>query len=164
MERPPMLCLEVSRLDDALLLTTSVTACRARSDAWDNLAARTRLQRTWGDCYGYVLVATGRADVMLDPAMNPWDSAALLPILREAGGHFSDWQARRPSGPATRWRQTPFSPRPSSPRCERKRSGPESSRARVRKEKPGRVAKRLFSKAARARTRRTVARERARME
>lgn len=82
----------VSRLDDALLLTTSVTACRARSDAWDNLAARTRLQRTWGDCYGYVLVATGRADIMLDPAMNPWDSAPLLPILREAGGHFSDWQ------------------------------------------------------------------------
>jgi histidinol phosphatase-like enzyme (inositol monophosphatase family) len=79
-------------LDESLLLTTSVTACRARSDAWDNLAARTRLQRTWGDCYGYVLVATGRADIMLDPAMNPWDSAALLPILREAGGHFSDWQ------------------------------------------------------------------------
>jgi fructose-1,6-bisphosphatase/inositol monophosphatase family enzyme len=39
-----------------------------------------------------VLVATGRAEIMLDPAMNPWDSAPLLPILREAGGHFSDWQ------------------------------------------------------------------------
>lgn len=82
----------VDRLENALLLTTSVTSCRARSDAYDVLTARTRLQRTWGDCYGYVLVATGRADIMLDPAMNPWDSAPLLPILREAGGHFSDWQ------------------------------------------------------------------------
>lgn len=51
----------------------------------------TGLLRTWGDCYGYCLVATGRADVMIDPAMNPWDCAALVPILREAGGRFTDW-------------------------------------------------------------------------
>jgi histidinol-phosphatase len=51
----------------------------------------TGLLRTWGDCYGYSLVATGRADVMIDPAMNPWDCAALVPILREAGGRFTDW-------------------------------------------------------------------------
>ncbi len=47
--------------------------------------------RSWGDCYGHCLVATGRADVMLDPVMNPWDCAALLPIVREAGGRFTDW-------------------------------------------------------------------------
>jgi histidinol-phosphatase len=51
----------------------------------------TGLLRAWGDCYGYCLVATGRADVMIDPAMNPWDCAALVPILREAGGRFTDW-------------------------------------------------------------------------
>lgn len=51
----------------------------------------TGLLRTWGDCYGYCLVATGRADVMIDPAMNPWDCAALVPIVREAGGRFTDW-------------------------------------------------------------------------
>ena len=62
-----------------------------RSDAYERLVAGTRLQRTWGDCYGYVLVATGRAEIMLDPAMNPWDCAPLLPILREAGGHFTTW-------------------------------------------------------------------------
>ncbi|NTU77830.1 MAG: histidinol-phosphatase [Chloroflexales bacterium] len=50
------------------------------------------LFRTWGDCYGYLLVATGRAEVALDPAMNIWDAAALLPILEEAGGTFTDWQ------------------------------------------------------------------------
>ena len=82
----------VDRLSDALLVTSSITACRGRSDAYDRLAQATRLQRTWGDCYGYVLVATGRAEIMLDPEMNPWDCAPLLPILREAGGHFTDWR------------------------------------------------------------------------
>ena len=41
---------------------------------------------------GYLLVATGRAEVMLDPIMSVWDAAALQPILQEAGGTFTDWQ------------------------------------------------------------------------
>ena len=81
----------VSELAEATLLTTSVTSCMRRSDAYERLVAQTKLQRTWGDCYGYVLVATGRAEIMLDPAMNPWDCAPLLPILREAGGFFTTW-------------------------------------------------------------------------
>ena len=59
------------------------------------LQARAKVSRTWGDCYGYVLVATGRADVMLDPVMNLWDCAPLLPIMEEAGGTFTDWQGVR---------------------------------------------------------------------
>jgi len=51
--------------------------------------------RGWGDCYGYALVATGRAEVMVDPLLNPWDGAALLPIVEEAGGSFSDWHGER---------------------------------------------------------------------
>ena len=54
-----------------------------------------RLTRTWGDGYGYLLVATGRAEVMLDPEMNVWDTAALLPVIEEAGGRFTDWHGRR---------------------------------------------------------------------
>ena len=50
------------------------------------------LTRTWGDCYGYLLVATGRAELMVDPIMNVWDAAAIQPILEEAGGTFTDWQ------------------------------------------------------------------------
>jgi len=94
---------DVSQLDQALLLTTSVSSCQKRSDAYDTLVSKTRLQRAWGDCYGYVLVATGRADVMLDPAMNPWDCAPMLPILREAGGHFSTW-----AGEETIWGKDAF--------------------------------------------------------
>ncbi len=45
--------------------------------------------RTWGDAYGYALVATGRADAMIDPQANPWDLAPMSVIITEAGGKFS---------------------------------------------------------------------------
>ncbi|TFH06013.1 MAG: inositol monophosphatase family protein [Candidatus Thorarchaeota archaeon] len=46
--------------------------------------------RTWGDAYGYLLVATGRVDVMIDPIMSYWDIAPLKPIITESGGVFTD--------------------------------------------------------------------------
>jgi histidinol-phosphatase len=64
------------------------TAARTRIDAASGLI------RTWGDGYGYLLVATGRADVMIDPQLHPWDSAAVDVVVREAGGRFSDWHGR----------------------------------------------------------------------
>jgi histidinol-phosphatase len=83
-----------SELKDALLLATSFSTCARYGfgRAAELLQARARASRTWGDCYGYVLVATGRADVMLDPVMNLWDCAPLLPIMEEAGGTFTDWR------------------------------------------------------------------------
>ncbi len=89
---------EVDRLADAVVCCTSVSSAMKRSDAYETLQSRTKIQRGWGDCYGHILVATGRADIMLDPRMNPWDCAPLLPILREAGGHFTTW-----GGEATIW-------------------------------------------------------------
>lgn len=85
---------QISNLSDATLLTTDVRSCfsSGRGEAYERLSAITKLQRTWGDCYGHILVATGRAEIMLDPIMNPWDCAALLPILDEAGGTFTDWE------------------------------------------------------------------------
>ncbi len=82
---------DVNQLADALLVTSSVTSAQQRSDAFHRLTAATKLQRTWGDAFGYALVATGRAEIMLDAALSPWDCAPMVPILREAGGHFSDW-------------------------------------------------------------------------
>jgi histidinol phosphatase-like enzyme (inositol monophosphatase family) len=82
-------------LSEALAVVTDERAARTRSGAWDRIVARTALQRTWADCYGYVLVATGRAEVSLDPIMNVWDCAPLLPIVEEAGGRFTDWSGRR---------------------------------------------------------------------
>lgn len=83
---------DTAALKDALVVVTDERAARARSGAYDRLVAATAMQRTWADCYGYVLVATGRADVALDPLMNVWDAGPMLPIVEEAGGRFTDWR------------------------------------------------------------------------
>lgn len=57
---------------------------------WETLVRETSLARTWGDCYGHILVATGRAEIMVDPILSPWDAAPFVPILTEAGGRFTD--------------------------------------------------------------------------
>ena len=58
------------------------------------MQAAARLARTWGDGYGYLMVATGRAELMVDPVMNLWDAAAIQPVIQESGGTFTDWQGR----------------------------------------------------------------------
>lgn len=87
-----------TRLDEATLLTSDpLTAARYQNGpAYDALIKKARLVRTWGDCYGYLLLASGWADIMLDPIMNPWDIAALVPVIRGAGGVITDWKGRDP--------------------------------------------------------------------
>lgn len=84
----------VDTLSDAVLLVSGLNYFGAKTDAWNKLVDATYIQRTWGDAYGYFLVATGRADIMLDPAMYLWDSAPLQVIMEEAGGTFTDWQGQ----------------------------------------------------------------------
>jgi histidinol-phosphatase len=83
---------DVTSLDDALVLTTDVQSVdmHGMRAGWDRLRSRASVSRTWGDCYGYALVATGRAEAMLDPVLSQWDMAALGPIMDEAGGVFTD--------------------------------------------------------------------------
>lgn len=84
---------DVADLSAAVVLTTDLSGYpdAHRRTGWESLTRAARVSRTWGDCYGYLLVATGRAEAMLDPVMNPWDVACLLPIITEAGGVFTDW-------------------------------------------------------------------------
>jgi histidinol-phosphatase len=86
----------VVRISQSLLCVTTISGFEriGRYETFEKLRSSVKLTRGWGDCYGHILVATGRAEVMVDPLMNPWDAAALVPILREAGGHFLDWQGR----------------------------------------------------------------------
>ena len=86
----------IDQLSDALFCTTTVTGWGKidRCDVFEQLCSVTGLTRGWGDCYGHILVATGRAEVMVDPELSVWDAAALLPIIEEAGGHFIDWNGR----------------------------------------------------------------------
>jgi len=85
---------EVNKLEDAVLLTTDFHRMDTLgyAAALGQLCRSTKLQRTWGDAYGHILVATGRAEIMIDPKMAVWDNGPLLPILEEAGGRFTDWQ------------------------------------------------------------------------
>ena len=87
---------QCSKLAEGLFVTSEVICFDEvrREQVYKQLEATARLARTWGDCYGYLLVATGRAELMVDPYMSVWDAAALLPILQEAGGSFTDWQGR----------------------------------------------------------------------
>ena len=93
----PALVSSTASLDQALLLSTDFGTCEQYGfgPSADALQQTVHARRTWGDAYGHVLVATGRADVMLDPVMNIWDCAALLPIIEEAGGTFTDWHGER---------------------------------------------------------------------
>ena len=86
------------KLSEATLLfsDTFTPPAHPSCQPFDDLRRHVRLARTWGDCYGYLLLASGRADVMMDPIMNPWDIAALVPIVRGAGGVITDWNG----GPA----------------------------------------------------------------
>ncbi len=77
-----------------LATDTESLAREGHTEGWASLAGRAAMARTWGDCYGHALVATGRAEAMLDPVLALWDSAALLPIIEEAGGVFTDWTGR----------------------------------------------------------------------
>ena len=94
----PVRCRPARRLEDSTVLTSDPfnPGKHQNGAAFQKLISRARIVRTWGDCYGYLLVAIGRADVMLDPIMNPWDIAALVPVIRGAGGVITDWQGRAP--------------------------------------------------------------------
>lgn len=83
-----------AKLADGLFVTSQVDTFRKRNawEAFEKLQAAAYVTRTWGDCYGYLLVATGRAEAMVDPMLNVWDAAAVQPIIEEAGGTFTDWQ------------------------------------------------------------------------
>ncbi|MEP7064858.1 MAG: histidinol-phosphatase [Gemmatimonadota bacterium] len=87
----------LATLRDATVLTTDerFAGDSAHLAGWRSLSAKAAVSRSWGDCYGYLLVATGRAEVMVDGIVSPWDAAALMPIVEEAGGVFSDWAGTR---------------------------------------------------------------------
>ncbi|MFE8597935.1 histidinol-phosphatase [Archangium violaceum] len=86
-------------LSKALVLSTDerFLVHPERGAKWRTLTSKAAVARTWGDCYGYLLLATGRAEVMVDELLSPWDAAALQPIVEEAGGVFTDWTGARTS-------------------------------------------------------------------
>ncbi len=89
----------VGTLAEATVLATDAGFRRTpeRATRWHALAVRADTARTWGDCFGYLLVATGRAELMTDGQLSPWDAAAVQVLVEEAGGVFTDWRGRATS-------------------------------------------------------------------
>ena len=87
----------VDALDRALVCTTDPKFSHRpeRQAGWRRVEDAALLARTWADCYGYLLVATGRAEAMTDAVVGDWDTAALLPVIEEAGGVFTSWEGER---------------------------------------------------------------------
>ena len=84
----------VSKLENAWISFTDPASFAefGKQAAWEKVQKASYYRTGWSDAYGYLLAATGRVDVMLDPIMAEWDCAPFPPILREAGGYFGDWQ------------------------------------------------------------------------
>ncbi len=85
-------------LEEARLLASSLEAPAQYQNGanWERLTQRAGELLTWGDCFGYLMLATGKADIMVDPTMKPWDLMALIPVIRGAGGVITDWQGNDP--------------------------------------------------------------------
>ena len=86
----------VERIEDAVICTTDLERILGlpEGDGWRRLQRRCAFSRTWGDCYGHALVATGRIEAMVDPVMKPWDAGPFLTIATEAGGAFTTLDGR----------------------------------------------------------------------
>jgi histidinol-phosphatase len=84
---------DVSSLSDSLVCYSSISwfTKAGREKAFLELARRTSRQRGFGDFYGFVLVAEGAADLMVEHGVHPWDVAGIKAIVEEAGGKFTDW-------------------------------------------------------------------------
>lgn len=87
----------VAQLSEGMLFYSGASWFLASScrDAFIEMCLRSQRQRGFGDCYGFVLVAQGSGEAMLDYGVHPWDVAAILPIIEEAGGRFTDWSGQR---------------------------------------------------------------------
>lgn len=84
---------DVASIDRAVCahIDTAYFGKNGKGEAWDRLQKAVYYNAGWCDAYGYLLVATGRAEIMLDPVMAVWDCGPFPPIFKEAGGYFGDW-------------------------------------------------------------------------
>jgi myo-inositol-1(or 4)-monophosphatase len=61
------------------------------------LKSTARMTRYGGDCYAYCLLASGHIDVIVEPGLNAFDIAALIPIIERAGGRVTTWDGGSPA-------------------------------------------------------------------
>ena len=92
---------DATGLDNGLVVLSGLERFVAGElgDFYAGLVTRARRSRGFGDFWGHMLVARGAAQVMVEPDVNHWDIAPLMPIVSEAGGRLthldgSPWSGR----------------------------------------------------------------------
>jgi histidinol-phosphatase len=82
-----------TELREALVLYSSLTWFHPAPirEAFLRLGAQAQLLRGFGDFFGYLLLAQGSAEIMMEHGIHPWDVAAMKVLVEEAGGRFTDW-------------------------------------------------------------------------
>jgi histidinol-phosphatase len=90
----------VRRIADASFCYSSLSGWEetGRLSAILDIIRQSWRSRAYGDFYGYMLVAEGAVDIMVEPELSLWDLAALIPIVTEAGGTFTDLTGRTGPG------------------------------------------------------------------
>ena len=89
---------KTTNLNQARLLTTNVFNIKKYQNIknFENLVNQVGYFRGIGDCYGYYLLASGFAEIMIDPVLSIWDMAAIIPIIQGAGGIITDFKGGDP--------------------------------------------------------------------
>ncbi len=83
-------------LAEAIVTTTHPWSyfSEAEEAGFVRVASAARMSRFGGDCYGYALLAAGYTDLVIESDLKPWDVAALVPVVENAGGIVTDWQGK----------------------------------------------------------------------
>ena len=92
---PTRVCVsDVSQLSESMINTTSMSYFDTPQlrKLYEELDTQSKHTRGWSDCYGWVLLATGRVDAVVEPVLSLWDFAAAIPIVEEAGGRCSNFE------------------------------------------------------------------------
>lgn len=97
-ELSPIRVRTCERLSDAVIASTSpyLFEDKFRENQWQHIEQQAPILRYGGDCYNYAMVAMGQIDAVIEPGLNIYDIAALIPIIEEAGGVITNWQGERP--------------------------------------------------------------------
>ena len=87
-----------TKLADAILLSTYPEfSTEFEQSRFDKVKGQCKLTRHGTDCYGYCMVASGNADLVVEAGVQTYDVAALIPIVEKAGGVFTNWEGGSPA-------------------------------------------------------------------
>lgn len=89
----------VTSVSSAIMMTTSPAFFTSSEyECYARVEKACKLPRYGTDCYAYCLLASGHVDLVVEAGLNPYDIAALIPIVEKAGGIFTNWQGESAAG------------------------------------------------------------------